>query len=84
MGNIKNAHYKAIVRNDNEWYDINDTNIKKIEKEDVITKDAYVLVYKKKECENKDKKKIKEEDELLKNPSINDIKTADFGEMKNI
>ncbi len=44
MGNIKNAHYKAIVRNDNEWYDINDTNLSKIEKEDVITKDAYVLI----------------------------------------
>ena len=84
MGNIKNAHYKAIVRNEDEWYDINDTNIKKIEKEEVVTKDAYVLVYKKRECESKDKKKIKEEDELLKNPSINDIKTIDFGEMKNI
>ena len=72
-----------IVKNENEWYSIDDSEIKKLEiKGEVVSKDAFVLLYKKRLS---DKKKIKEEEDVLQDdPSINSIRNKDFGEMKNI
>lgn len=82
-GTIKAGHYYSIVKNENEWYSIDDSEIKKLEvKGDVVTKDAFVLLYKKRESV---KKKIKEEEDVLQDdPSINSIRNKDFGEMKDI
>lgn len=80
-GPIKNGHYYAICRNEDDFYEFDDDKIKKLEKKgEVITKDAMALIYKKRENKSK---LIKVEENLLKNEhSINN--ENQFGEIKNI
>ena len=81
-GTIKQGHNYAIVKNKEEWYSIDDEEITKLETKDVVTRDAFVLMYKRRES---DKKKIKEEDDVLNiDTSINSVANKNFGEMKNI
>ena len=48
-GGCSGGHYTATVRKeDNKWYNFNDTNIKEIKKNNVISSKAYCLFYKKK------------------------------------
>ena len=79
QGSIKQPHYKTIVKNEDNWYEIDDNIIKKLEmRNQIINNEAYVLVFVRKESKEKE---IKEEDDLLKgSSSINEI----VGEMKDI
>ena len=48
-GTIKKCKYKAIVKNNEKWYEIDDNTIKEIDEDGVINQNAYVLVYEKSE-----------------------------------
>ena len=55
-GTIKKCKYKAIVRNNDNWYEIDDNNIKQIDEDSVINQNAYILIYGKTESDlDKDK-----------------------------
>lgn len=88
VGTIKSGHYFSIVKNEDNWYKIDDTEIVQLEKKgEVINKDALVLVYYKRDIKttSSTKKKIKEDDDVLKiNTSINAVSDVDFGEMKGL
>ncbi len=63
-GTIKKCKYKAIVKNNENWYEIDDNNIKEIDEDDVINQNAYILIYEKtdNDFEEDDKKKENDED----------------------
>ena len=67
VGGLHGGHYFAYCKNyiENEWYEFNDSNVDKIDKNKIVTENAYVLFYSRKR-ENK----INEE-ELFKKPFIN-------------
>jgi ubiquitin carboxyl-terminal hydrolase 8 len=49
IGNSMGGHYFAYVKTEkNNWYEFNDTNVKPINKENIITPRAYVFFYRKK------------------------------------
>ena len=75
-GTIKKCKYKTIVKNNDNWYEIDDNNIKKIDEDDVINQNAYILIYEKTENdldeENKENKDIKQNENIRnKNEIIN-------------
>ena len=39
------GHYISFAKNNGDWYKFDDENIKKMESDDVLTEDAYVLLY---------------------------------------
>ena len=49
IGDIKNAQYKTLIKKKNIWYEIDEQEIKQINKNKVINPDAYILIYEKKE-----------------------------------
>ena len=67
VGGLHGGHYFAYCKNyiENDWYEFNDSNVDKIDKDKIVTENAYVLFYSRKR-ENK----INEE-ELFKKPFIN-------------
>ena len=54
MGGLHGGHYYAYCKNckDGEWYEFNDSNVEKIDKNKIVTENAYVLFYNRKR-ENK-------------------------------
>ena len=44
---IKKYKYKAIIKNNENWYEIDDENIKQIDKDNVTNQNAYILIYEK-------------------------------------
>ena len=54
MGGLHGGHYFAYCKNckNNEWYEFNDSNVGKIDKNKIVTENAYVLFYSRKR-ENK-------------------------------
>ena len=66
VGGLHGGHYFAYCKNykNGQWYEFNDSNVDKIDKEKIVTENAYVLFYSRKR-ENK----INEE-ELFKKPFI--------------
>lgn len=47
-GGVGGGHYYSYCKGENgNWYEFNDTNVNKINKENIITPNAYVLFYKK-------------------------------------
>ena len=46
-GTIKKSNYKTIVKNKNNWYEIDDNEIKQIDINNVINQNAYILIYEK-------------------------------------
>jgi len=54
MGGLHGGHYFAYCKNckDGEWYEFNDSNVDKIDKNKIVTENAYVLFYSRKR-ENK-------------------------------
>ena len=59
-GTIKKCKYKAIVKNNENWYEIDDDNIKQIDEDNAINQNAYILVYEKTENDFEDDNKNKE------------------------
>ena len=68
IGGLHGGHYFAYCKNckDNEWYEFNDSNVDKIDKNRIVTENAYLLFYKRRRDENN---KINE-DELFNKPFI--------------
>ena len=74
-GTIKKCKYKAIVKNSNNWYEIDDNIIKEIEIDDVINQNAFVLIYEKSDNDMNDdsnEEKQDKNDDINKNDIIND------------
>ena len=48
IGDYCGGHYYSYVKSleDNNWYNIDDTNISKLEENELVTKNAYILFYK--------------------------------------
>ena len=46
LGSIKSGHYTSTIRIKDDWFVINDDHVTLGRNEDIISKDAYVLVYK--------------------------------------
>ena len=46
LGSIKSGHYTANIKIKDKWCLINDDNITLGKEEDIISKDAYILIYK--------------------------------------
>lgn len=50
IGNSMGGHYFAYIKtNEGNWYEFNDTNVKPIKEENIISQRAYVFFYRKKE-----------------------------------
>ena len=66
VGGLHGGHYYAYCKNyiENEWYEFNDSNVDKIDKNKIVTENAYILFYSRKRDN-----KINEE-ELFKKPFI--------------
>lgn len=47
IGTLNSGHYYSYCKQGSEWYNFDDTNVSKINKDDIITKHAYCLFYKK-------------------------------------
>ena len=47
VGSINSGHYTAFTKNNLNkcWYSLSDTTSSKIDEEDIITKNAYILFY---------------------------------------
>ena len=87
-GTIKKSNYKAIVKNNNLWYEINDNEIKQIKSNNVIDQNAYILIYEKidKFDENEDKsgsKKKEKEDKKIDNKNYDSDINFDNSNDKN-
>ena len=67
VGGLHGGHYFAYCKNykNGEWYEFNDSNVDKIDKNKIVTENAYVLFYNRKR-ENK-----LNEEELFNKPLIN-------------
>ena len=61
-GTIKKSNYKTIVKNNNNWYEIEDNEIKQINVNSVINQNAYILIYEKIDKNYDDDKKKEKED----------------------
>ena len=79
-GTIKKSSYKTIVKNKNNWYEIEDNEIKQIDENNVINQNAYILIYEKidkineneeKDNNNKEKVEIKNLDNKNYDSDIN-------------
>ena len=74
-GTIKKCKYKAIVKNNENWYEIDDNNIKEIDEDDVINQNAYILIYEKTdndfEEDNKNRENIEDKNNLNKIEDVN-------------
>ena len=84
-GTIKKSNYKTIVKNKNNWYEIEDNDIKQIELNEVINQNAYVLIYEKidksneiDEKENNDKSKEDKKDSKKEENPFN-LDSDNFG-----
>ena len=84
-GTIKKSNYKTIVKNKNNWYEIEDNDIKQIEINEVINQNAYVLIYEKidksneiDEKENNDKSKEDKKDSKKEENPFN-LDSDNFG-----
>ena len=80
-GTIKKCKYKTIIKNNENWYEIDDENIKQIDEDNVINQNAYILIYEKtdndfnendKNNENEDDKKDMNKNEQNNNFDNND------------
>ena len=81
IGGLQGGHYYAYCKNckDNEWYEFNDSSVDKIDKNKIVTENAYVLFYKKRRNDNE---KINE-DELFNKPFIEIDKDKLLGNFVN-
>ena len=72
-GTISKGHCTAFCKNSlkNKWYEYNDSNVKEISEDNIITKDAYILFYKRKGISHINWKKIYDK-KLITNIDIND------------
>jgi|TARA_B110001469_G_C9624923_1_gene311837 ubiquitin C-terminal hydrolase len=48
IGSINSGHYFSYCKHKDNWYNYDDTNITKIKEDELVTKNAYCLFYKKK------------------------------------
>ena len=48
IGSINSGHYFSYCKQQDNWYNYDDTNITKLKEEELVTKNAYCLFYKKK------------------------------------
>ena len=66
VGNLHSGHYFAYCKNckDGEWYEFNDSTVRKIDKKKVVNDNAYILFY----CKRREEKM--NEEELFKKPFI--------------
>ena len=47
IGTLNSGHYYSYCKQNDEWYNFDDTSVSKINKNDIITNNAYCLFYKK-------------------------------------
>ena len=47
IGSLNSGHYYSYCKQNNDWYKFDDTSVSKINKDEIITKHAYCLFYKK-------------------------------------
>ena len=71
-GTIKKSSYKTIVKNKDNWYEIEDNDIKQINVNNIINQNAYILIYEKVDKSNEDdkdknNKNNKEDNKTLEN-----------------
>jgi hypothetical protein len=77
-GTIKKSSYKNIVKNNNNWYEIEDNEIKQINENCVINQNAYILIYEKVDKSNEeDKDKEKNNTDSKEAKKILDNKNYD-------
>ena len=69
VGGLHGGHYFAYCKNniDGDWYEFNDSNVDKIDKNKIVTENAYVLFYKRK----RDNDNKLNEEELFNKTFIN-------------
>ena len=84
-GTIKKCKYKAIIKNNENWYEIDDENIKQIDEDDVINQNAYILIYEKTDNDlsnNGNNENIKDEKDM-NNKELNNKKFKEEEELLN-
>ena len=80
VGTIKKCKYKAIIKNNDNWYEIDDINIKEVDKDYVINQNAYILINEKTGNdidENDNEEKVEDKNDIVnreeKIDSINEV-----------
>ena len=74
VGSIKKCKYKALVKNNENWYEIDDENIKEIDINNVINKNAYILFYEKVDIDDNNEDNNKNSENIENNDNINNLK----------
>ena len=52
MGGLGGGHYTAYCKNENQWYNFNDSSVSPCNESDVVSSSAYVLFYKQRNLSN--------------------------------
>ena len=76
-GTIKKSSYKTIVKNNNNWYEIVDNEIKQINANEVINQNAYILIYEKIDSSNDIEDRDNNNNKIKEDNKINDNKNYD-------
>jgi ubiquitin carboxyl-terminal hydrolase 4/11/15 len=66
-GGLQGGHFSSMAKNPNGWHEFDDESVRKIDKNDTINTNAYILIYKRVEIENI-------ETEEINTQSINEVK----------
>lgn len=66
-GGLQGGHFSSMAKNPNGWHEFDDESVRKIDKNDTINTNAYILIYKRVEIENI-------ESEEINTQSINEVK----------
>ena len=74
VGSIKKCKYKALVKNNENWYEIDDEKIKEIDINNVINKNAYILFYEKVDIDDNNEDNNKNSENIENSDNINDLK----------
>ena len=83
FGDIKKAKYKTYVRKRELWYEMKDKEYKKINSDEVISKNAYILIYEKKDNLIGLKEKF-EEDKNNFDINVNDLNIENTNDINNM
>lgn len=52
FGSMGGGHYTAYAKNNQSWYDFNDSSVREISEGSVVSRDAYLLFYRRMDMKN--------------------------------
>ena len=78
FGGMGGGHYTAYAQNplDKEWYEFDDSSVSKVDKNQVVTRAAYNLFFRRRDWHEKNLKEGVDFEKLAQRPDMNFIQTV--------